>query len=109
MIKLSNPDEIYRYETKELWAVINLLEKEEIEEYSEELKQIKNGINLKFPIIYIIKGWTTEYPENKRVHIKGHGKENIVNYYDEIDERNALMRKIILENLENNDITTPRT
>lgn len=109
MIKLTNPDEIYKMETKELWAIINMLEKEEIKEYEKELQQIKNGINMKFPIVYIIRNWINEYPENKRVHIKGHGKENIIEYYDEIDERNSLMRLIILENIENNDPTTPRT
>lgn len=107
MIQVENPDIVYQWGIKELWAAINLLE--EPEEYEEELKKIKYGIKIQIPIIYIIKGWVTENPENKRISVKGHGKFDIVEFYDEIDEREKLMREIVLEELSDNDVTAPRT
>lgn len=100
MIQIDNPDEIYSWDTIELWNAIQLLEDEDKQDHYEELQQIKYGINIQVPIIYIIKDWTEEYPNNKRIAIKGHGKHSIQDYYDEVDERNTLMRKIILSTIE---------
>lgn len=109
MIRLSNPDEIYTMTTQQLWALINLLEPEEIKMYEKELQEIKNGITIKIPIMYIIKKHYTEYPESRRISVKGYGKHNLIKFYDETDERDKLMREIILENITEEEPTQPRS
>lgn len=109
MIRIDNPDEIYKWDTKELWNAINLLDEEDVSNNEEEITMVKYGIKIRIPIIYIIKGWVEEHPENKRVTIRGYGKEDIVKYYDEVDERNKIMRKIIIDNLPDEDPTESRT
>lgn len=109
MIRLDNPDEVYSMNTSELWNIIGSMEIEEKIDYKTEIELIKNGINIKIPIIYIIKGWTEEHPETKRISIKAHGKYDITEYYDEVQERNNMMRQIILENIEEDEPNKPRT
>lgn len=109
MITIENPDEIYKWNIKELWACIQLLEPEQEQLYEEEIRKAKYGQKIKIPIIYIMKNWTTENPENKRISIKGYGKYNILDYYDEIEEREKILRRIIFEAIEEEEITRPRT
>lgn len=108
-LNIQNPDDIYNWDLAQLWNALQTIEEEELLDYKKDIELIKNGIEQKIPIIYIIKHWNTEYPENKRVSIKGHWKIDIVDYYDEIMNREKLARKIIFENLSDDDPTTPRT
>lgn len=107
MIRIDNPDEIYSWEIGELWNAINLLEEEEKQDNEEDLEKVKYGIRIRVPIIYLIKGWYEEHPESKRITIKGHGKYDIVEFHDEVDEREAMMRQIILDSIEEGS-TEPR-
>lgn len=114
MIRIENPDEIYEWEIEKLWNTIKTYEDEETERgkikkiYKKEIETIKNGINLKIPIWYLIKGWYIEYPNTKRVQVKGHGKVNIIEFMEEKERRENILRTIILENLEENTATEPR-
>ena len=87
MIKLQNPDSIYVMSIAELWNIVQAMEEDEKKEYHKELLEIKEGYKIKIPILYLTKKWYDEYPENKRVSIKGHGKINILDLYDEIESR----------------------
>lgn len=59
-------------------------------------KNIKNGIMIKVPIEYILKGWYDERPTYKKVMIKHFGKCDLISFEEEIKKRETLMREFIL-------------
>lgn len=97
MIQIENLDEVYNWDVKQLWSAMNLLDDEERKLYKKDLEKIKYGINIRIPIVYIIYDWIDDHPENRRVSVKGFGKYDIIEFYDEIDERERLMRQIIFD------------
>lgn len=105
MIKIENPDDVYNWNTEQLWNAIKQIQEETPEI---NIDKIKNGNKIKFPIWYIIKNWITERPEYKTVDIKGYGRIKITEYMEEKDYRESQMRKIIFENQNDEEMTEPR-
>ncbi len=100
---------------RELWnTFIVLLDstdeegKQYMSYFQQEYSQVKNGINVEFPIHYIIDKWYEEYPSSKRVKILGYGKFSLSNFKEEIEKRETIMRRIILENMNESSLTEPR-
>lgn len=115
MIKIQNPDDIYEWTLEKLWKTVKTYEEEYTEkeitlkqQYKKELQIVKNGIKLKLPIHYLIYGWYTEYPNTKGVKVQGHGVFNIMEFLEERERRENILRTIILENLEDESTTEPR-
>lgn len=115
MIDIENPDEIYEWDIGKLWNAFQvMLEKEDDEGteyrtiyYNEEIL-VRKGIRIKIPIQYIINEWYEEYPHTKKIKISGHGKYKLIDFEEEKEERERIMRRIILDNLEDGENTTPR-
>lgn len=70
--------------------------------------KIKYGINLQIPIYYITNEYYEIYPQSKKVNIKGFGKIDIDIFMNELEDRENLMRKIIIEQLDNGNIIEAR-
>lgn len=108
-------DLLYEYDLKKLWAVLQTLLEQEDDEGTEnkekyylEVKQIKEGIDLKIPIWYLTNEWYDLYPSTKRVRVKGHGKISINKFMEEKEARETLIRNILLEEYDDGSNTTPR-
>lgn len=104
-----NPEEVLRMDTSTLWNTFLILNEESGEAYNKERLLIENGLVLQFPIYYITQDWFKIYPTRKRVKMDGHGKFEISEFMRELEERQKLMRTIILNELETGDISQPRT
>ena len=103
----TSPEEVLTWDMEKLWNALKQLT--EKEEYKKDKELIKNGIKVKFPIQYIIQEWYKMNPENKRVTVRGYGKWKIDDFMEEIEEREDLMRQIIIEKMEKPEIAKPRT
>lgn len=107
--------ELTELNTSDLWTVlIDLLDEEDengqklMKHYQKKYEKIKNGIKLKFTIYKCIKGHIISYPDKNLIEIRGTGRVNETQYYDEIEERKKLMRKIITEQMDESSTTEPR-
>lgn len=107
-MKLEDPNEILEWDTEKLWNAVQQI-KAELEKTPRGYEKAKNGIRINFPIQYIIKQWYEEYPSTRRAKIIGYGKVNIQELEDEIEERNTIMRQIIIEHTDDEEATKPRT
>lgn len=107
-MKVNDPNEILEWNTEKLWNAV-LTIKQEIGKKPRGYDEAKNGIKINFPIHYIINEWYEMYPTTKTAKILGHGKAEITNILEEIEERNTLMRTIIKEHLDDEEPTTPRS
>lgn len=107
-MKLDDPNEILEWNTEKLWNAVQTI-KQEIGERPRGYEEAKNGIRINFPITYIIKQWYEEYPSTRKAKIMGYGKLNITDFEEEIENREAIMRNIIQEHLEDEEPTTPRS
>ena len=76
--------------------------------YTEETEQIKNGIKIKIPIIYLTNEWYEIYPSSRKAKILGYGKIPLNEFVEEKNMRETLLRKIISEQIDEGSITTPR-
>lgn len=107
-MKIENPDEIYTWNIEQLWNAINTIPEENLKEYENKIYKIKHGYNIKVPIQWIIKKWYEEHPYAKRVSIWGYAKYELLPFIEEIEKREQEMRKIIEENIEDDEITQGR-
>lgn len=82
-----------------------------------ELKEIetkiKHGIKIKIPINVIllsnqIDGLLTLRPSQRTISMRGYGTYTIQDYYDEIADRTALIKKTILDNMTEEELFEPR-
>lgn len=103
----TTPEQVMQWSTEQLWNTFKHITRDN-PEYKQEFQIVKNGINLKFPIHYIIQGWYNTWPRSKTVTVEGHGRTHLTNFLDEIELRNEIMQDIIIENIETNNITEPR-
>lgn len=101
-----NPEEVLDWNTEKLWNAINLLENKE--DYKKEISRIRFGTLIKVPIWYIINEWYEVYPSSARIKIMGYGKYKIWDFMEEKELRDSKMRKIIMENIEDDSPTEPR-
>lgn len=103
-------EQILKWDIEQLWNACQILEEDEEtpETDLKKIEQVKNGINIKVPIYYLIQEWFEVYPNNKRAKILGYGKYDMHEFMEEIETRNKIMRKIIHDNLEEEQSTEPR-
>jgi hypothetical protein len=104
---IDDPQEILSWDTKKLWAAINMIDNKE--EYEEELSIIKYGIKIQVPIWYIIEEWFEMYPSSARIKIMGYGKYKIWDFMQEKEERESIMRRVLIDNMEDEGPTEART
>lgn len=79
------------------------------QECKDEIEQVKNGVYLRFPIYYYTNKWFEEYPSSRTVNIKGHGKFQLTMFMKDKEARETIMRQVIINNVDDGSITTPRT
>lgn len=111
MIPIEDPNSVFSASSTELYAMLEVILEENTElrkQYTKELEAIEKGIELKIPILYIVEGWYEEYPTSQKVNIKSYGKCDIHKFYTEKRKRDNLMRILILENINQDEITQPR-
>lgn len=101
-------NEIFEWDLKKLWKAYQQIKEEESMHLGQETQMIKHGIRVKIPIYYIINEWYEEFPSNKRVKIEGFGKLSIEDFYDEIEERERLIRQVIIDDYERGNPIEPR-
>lgn len=106
----THPEEVLRWEIRELWRAVQLIERDNPKLIkAEELNKMKNGITLDVPINYFTEGWYELYPNTKRAKIKGHFKIPLEQFIEEKEGRENIMRDIIIKHIERREITAPRT
>lgn len=90
----------------QLWkyAMAKELEKE----YREETLRAREGLSIKVPIYYLTEGWYETYPSTGRAKVIGFGKFPLKELMEEIEKREALLRKIIMEYEKGEDPIEPR-
>lgn len=108
MRTLDDPDEVYQWDLTMLYNCAKAMEDDINPKYRKLLQQAKHGIKIKIPIYYITQEWYELYAPGKTVGVQGHGKYNMQEFMDEIEEREKLLRKIILENQGQDDPTEAR-
>lgn len=107
-MRIENPDEILEWDTMKLWNAIQQIDEETNGALKKEIDKVRNGIKLKIPIYYITQEWYDIYPTGQSVNIYGHNKYNINDFMEELQEREKLMRKIIFDNIDDEDPTISR-
>lgn len=108
MLEIKEQKDIYSMDTETLWNIF-LEINEETKEYKKEMDMVRNGINISFPIQYLINEWFEIYPASKRVTIKGYGKFEITKFMEEKEEREKIMRKTIAQEALSKEVEEPRT
>lgn len=68
-------------------------------EMKKSYNQIRFGIDLKFDIYKHLRGQVSESEKNNIVRVKGVGEFSMEEYYTEIENRLALMKSEILNNI----------
>lgn len=102
MINSKEEEEVYKYSTSTLWIMFKELYRQDLIE-EETYRKVKDGINLFVPIHYILEGWFKRYPQRRNVKIKGYGTTSINKWMDEIEVREEIMRKEIINNIEEHE------
>lgn len=75
------------------WNIISSMEGNK--EFKKAKDKIKNGIKIKFDIRNITKGYIQEEPQFNIAKIARTQEENIQEYWDEIEEREKIMKTIL--------------
>lgn len=105
-----DPQDIISLETKRLWNILNTIKKDSKSTIdNEEYYLIKYGIKIKCPIWYLSEEWFELYPNTRKVSIKGYGKYKLNDFMNEKENRDNLMRSIIINNLNDDSIIEGRT
>lgn len=73
-----------------------------------ELEAVKNGINMKISIRYLINEWYRISAKTKEVFVKGYGTYDLDDFFDEKEARERIMRNSIMDNLLNIETEEPR-
>lgn len=107
-MRIENPDEILEWDLMTLWNAVQQIDEETNGEITKELIKAKEGIDLKIPIHYLTQEWYDIYPAGRGVNVYGYGKFDINTFMEEIQSRERLMRKIIYENIDDEDPTEAR-
>lgn len=107
--------QIYAWDTEKLYALFtqlgDMVDEEDLPlkiNEADRYKKVKEGINVKIPISYIINRRYEERPEYNSVAIYPFGKFKLTDLDDEIDIRKTLMRQIISEYYGSEELTDPR-
>lgn len=76
-------------------------------ELEEELENIKYGYDLQFNLLDYLRGRYQEKPKQQVIQISGHTL-SINDFEEELDKREAMMKKLIIDTIQPNKIITSR-
>lgn len=103
-------EELLTWNAKKLWNTLQIVKNEEESEIDqEEYAKVEEGIRIKVPIWYLTEEWYSIYPSGESVIIKKYGKFKLKDFMKEKEEREKLMRELILDNIEEKEIVTARS
>jgi hypothetical protein len=96
-----DPQEVVSWKLEKLWnTTLILLDDEELSELeARNMNYAKFGIKIKIPIQYILKSYYTEYPSSGNAKVLGYGKCKLQSLWDEIEKRETILRKLIIDNV----------
>ena len=100
-------NDLYDMNLGQLWNLLQAQPDDIKQVYNQEILDLKRGILTNVPIIYLLNNWFTPYPITRTVGVTGLGKYDIQAFYDDVQERENIIRKIILE-MEDDDPTQER-
>jgi hypothetical protein len=106
-----NSEDVLTWETKKLWNTVNTLRNDpDVKLKIEPLdyEQCKYGIRIKCPIWYFTEEWYEIYPSSKKVKITGYGKYDLPDFMQEKEERDNLLRTLIVDNIDDNGMIEGR-
>lgn len=93
---------------EELWNWYLQMKEEGLKLNKEEMKMIEFGtLDKPISIHWITNNWFKIYPNHNLVKIQFYGESNLFNFLEDIKKRESLLRRIILENIDN-DTTESR-
>lgn len=107
MEQLEQTDDVFTWTTQKLWNAVKQIQ-QETNQYDKEIEKVKMGYLIQIPIWYITQEWYEMYPSTKRIKIYGHGKYEIKDFMEDLEQRETTMRNIIL-NEQQEDTTDSRT
>lgn len=99
-----NEMEIFKMGIGELWNLFQTICLTEHEYKDVWMTTVKYGIKHKFHINYLINGMFTEKPKVGEIILHDGTNIKIEDFWDEKDEREAIMRNIALAHLADDDI-----
>jgi hypothetical protein len=77
----------------ELWNLLSTLEGDS--EFNKAKEQAKNGVKIEFNIEFVNRGYVEEYPDSHNVKIRGYKKFGLEKYWEEIRQRERIMRNML--------------
>ena len=97
-----DPQDILTWNLEKLWAsALVILDEETLSDLErEQLNIAKNGITIEVPIQYLTKKYYEEYPSSKKAKILGFGKLALTKLWEEIEKRENLLKKLIIDNMD---------
>lgn len=102
-------EEILNWNFTQLYNAIQLIKSEGEHKINEKTyDQIMNGIKIKVPSIYIEQEWYTLYPNSGKASVQGYNKYNLLEFMEEIKDRETIIRQILIKILEEEEKYTPR-
>ena len=78
---------------RKLWGLISTLRGNV--EFERAKSKVQYGISIGFNIEYVIRDHVEEYPDTRRVKIRGYKKTDLDNYWNELRLREMLMKDIL--------------
>lgn len=103
-----NTDDIMAMDLKRLVA--------EIQMYTDDDPTLRSayeeaitGFHIEVPIWYFTQGWYYEHPSDKRVYIRGYGSYPIEGFMKEVEQRKTHLRKALIDFIEGQEDTDPRS
>lgn len=113
MINAELEGEILKWNIRSLWQNFRRICREEINEkgemiYKKEFNTVRDGIKLKVDIRWITNEWYAVHPKSEQVKIIGKGVHNLIEFMEEKEGREDIMRTVILETLSDESPVIPR-
>ena len=107
-MKLSpeNEIEIFSMDTEQLWELFKTLHFDEPEMLDNAMQTVKYGKTLKFDIRDVIKDNIKEDTKNRKAYMKTGWEAPLDQYWDELDQRTAMMRSLAVKYVQEQDLFT---
>jgi hypothetical protein len=107
MIPLSRDmePEIATWDIEKLWAIFRDLANEQ--KMTEEMQKAKYGKS-NIDIRYLTKKLYEEFPKSREVKVTSYGTYDLFEFWDDVEEREDLMREHLMAYLRDDNIETPR-
>ena len=100
MVLEINPEDVMTWETKKLWNTLNTLKNDlDLNIDMDIYTKCKFGIRIGCPVWYFTEEWYEIYPSSRKVKIVGYGKFWLKDFMQEKEDRDSLMRNLIIDNI----------